>query len=331
MLNDAHKGLRGKWKSILEGLGDSRLDASTLSGRNVACPICGGKDRFRFDDRNEGMWFCNQCGAGDGFKIIQLLYGLTFKQALEKVKPMAKDIQANEKKAIPMDERRRRIEKLWDQADVAPRLLIDYLISRGINPYHFTRVHPKLEYRDDKGDRYYAPAILVRYYTWVDGKPELCTILRRWLDDSKRKMIMPPIHKADAIFASMGMQPKDGWLAVTEGWETALSYHDIIRSISGQDMPVWSAYSAESLIRFNPPKDVKRLHICADVDASYTGQHAAYALAKRLRIERPEIDTRIVRPCPNDGCSFDFNDKLQEMKRYESIRQSQSNSITSEM
>jgi hypothetical protein len=35
--------------------------------RHQACPVCGGSDRFRFDDKEgRGTWFCNQCGAGDG-------------------------------------------------------------------------------------------------------------------------------------------------------------------------------------------------------------------------------------------------------------------------
>lgn len=36
------------------------------------CPLCGGTDRFRCDDkRGEGTWICNQCGAGNGFMLVQ--------------------------------------------------------------------------------------------------------------------------------------------------------------------------------------------------------------------------------------------------------------------
>ena len=35
------------------------------------CPLCGGKDRFRCDDKGgSGSWICNQCGAGNGLKLI---------------------------------------------------------------------------------------------------------------------------------------------------------------------------------------------------------------------------------------------------------------------
>ena len=40
--------------------------------RHQACPVCGGSDRFRFDDKEgRGTWFCNQCGAGDGLKLVE--------------------------------------------------------------------------------------------------------------------------------------------------------------------------------------------------------------------------------------------------------------------
>lgn len=44
-----------------------------VAKRHTACPVCGGNDRFRLDDKNgHGTFYCNQCGAGDGFKLISL-------------------------------------------------------------------------------------------------------------------------------------------------------------------------------------------------------------------------------------------------------------------
>ncbi|NYY79755.1 hypothetical protein DMH17_06695 [Raoultella planticola] len=37
--------------------------------------MCGGADRFRFDDKEgRGTWFCNQCGAGDGLKLVEKVF-----------------------------------------------------------------------------------------------------------------------------------------------------------------------------------------------------------------------------------------------------------------
>ena len=41
------------------------------TGKHTSCPACGGKDRFRFDDKQgDGTFYCNQCGAGNGFQLI---------------------------------------------------------------------------------------------------------------------------------------------------------------------------------------------------------------------------------------------------------------------
>ncbi len=49
---------RGRWSEILPRLG---IDARFLRNRHGPCPLCGGKDRFRFDDRDgSGSYFCNQ-------------------------------------------------------------------------------------------------------------------------------------------------------------------------------------------------------------------------------------------------------------------------------
>lgn len=48
--------------------------------------MCGGSDRFRFDDKEgRGTWFCNQCGAGDGLKLVEKVFGVSASEAAGKV------------------------------------------------------------------------------------------------------------------------------------------------------------------------------------------------------------------------------------------------------
>lgn len=72
---------QGRWPFILSSLGiQVRTD-----GRHSPCPACGGKDRFRFDNKNEkGTWFCNQCTpkAGDGFGLVMKTKNIPFGEAL---------------------------------------------------------------------------------------------------------------------------------------------------------------------------------------------------------------------------------------------------------
>lgn len=40
--------------------------------KHQPCPLCGGSDRFRCDDKNgTGSWICNQCGAGTGYTLVR--------------------------------------------------------------------------------------------------------------------------------------------------------------------------------------------------------------------------------------------------------------------
>lgn len=71
----------GHWPHILPALG-----VTVIKNRHQACPVCGGADRFRFDDKEgRGTWFCNQCGAGDGLKLVEKVLGLSAGEAAKQV------------------------------------------------------------------------------------------------------------------------------------------------------------------------------------------------------------------------------------------------------
>lgn len=59
---------RGRWPDVLSLMG---IDVPASPRAQVACPACGGKDRFRFDDDGRGAHFCNSCGAGDGLELVK--------------------------------------------------------------------------------------------------------------------------------------------------------------------------------------------------------------------------------------------------------------------
>ncbi|WES69660.1 DUF927 domain-containing protein [Superficieibacter sp. HKU1] len=58
----------GRWPDVLSLMG---IDVPASPRAHVACPACGGKDRFRFDDDGRGAHFCNSCGAGDGLELVK--------------------------------------------------------------------------------------------------------------------------------------------------------------------------------------------------------------------------------------------------------------------
>lgn len=66
-----------KWDYIFHLLG-----IEVGNGKHCPCPMCVGKDRFRFDNQNgRGTYICNQCGSGDGLELIKHYYHCDTKEA----------------------------------------------------------------------------------------------------------------------------------------------------------------------------------------------------------------------------------------------------------
>jgi len=73
---------RGRWRDTIY----PALGVEVGHGKHGPCPHCGGKDRFRCDDRDgSGSHFCNQCGSGDGFALVMKMRGSDFPEALRLV------------------------------------------------------------------------------------------------------------------------------------------------------------------------------------------------------------------------------------------------------
>jgi putative DNA primase/helicase len=81
----------GQWPAILGALGG--LSGDQLTNKHQPCPLCGGEDRYRFDDQDgSGSWFCNQCGgkdgrggAGNGMDLLLRITGWNFKDAADRI------------------------------------------------------------------------------------------------------------------------------------------------------------------------------------------------------------------------------------------------------
>ena len=82
---------QGQWPSILGAL--AGLSHEQLTDKHQPCPLCGGKDRYRFDDQDgNGSWFCNKCGgktqsggAGNGMDMLMRKNNWDFKRAASEV------------------------------------------------------------------------------------------------------------------------------------------------------------------------------------------------------------------------------------------------------
>lgn len=58
LIKDVALAARNQWETIFPALGITM----PARGKKGACPVCGGKDRLHFDDKEgRGTWFCRQC------------------------------------------------------------------------------------------------------------------------------------------------------------------------------------------------------------------------------------------------------------------------------
>ena len=310
-MTEAHRQLEGKWKGILVKAG---IEEKLLKRSHGPCPLCGGVDRFRFDDKGLGRYYCQQCGPGDGFKLLMGYLHMTFAEAKAWAMNEAGVIEADRPQRERSDaDKLADLRKVWEAGVPYAEGLVAYFMDRGIDPDYaddpMLRWHPSLRWFAE-GKHGFAPAMLARFFQWdKKGGLQSVTVHRTWPKGSpKKKMVMPSPVNMNGIFCPLGGMPKDGRLGVTEGIESALSLRQL--SSSTFDMPVWPTYSSEEMKKFNPPPGVKQLYIGIDVDYSFTGQAAGYELARRMRVQRPDLGIHILRPA-DDGKDWDWNDQLQ--------------------
>lgn len=84
-VSDVTAAAVGHWPDLLAGLG---LDIPR-HGKHGPCPACGGKDRFRLDDKEgRGTFICSQCGAGDGLDLVCRVMSKSPMEAAELIAPM---------------------------------------------------------------------------------------------------------------------------------------------------------------------------------------------------------------------------------------------------
>lgn len=306
------------WPAILEQLG---IDGKYLRNRHGPCPACGGKDRYRFDNRHgRGGYYCNVCGAGDGFTLLQRVHGWDFRTARDRVMAAAgldRDCKAaarltptrlppkigamSQPETQPISQPTARVLKLKREACAFADCqgVVDYLTSRALWPAAARtslRAHAGVDYFEDgrKVGRFPAMLAAVR-----DMAGDLVTLHTTHVEAGRKlaryepRKILSPLHGREGC--AVRLQPINGdVLGIGEGLETCIAA-SVLHGVT-----VWAALNAAMLAKFTPPPEVKTLVIFADPDEA--GLTAAERLTDRLR-DRLSIELRT----PERG---DWNDVL---------------------
>ena len=294
----------GRWHSLLGQFG---VDAKYLVNKHGPCPMCGGKNRFRFDNkRGQGEWICSNCGAGDGFGLVAKVKNIPIREAFKLIEPLIVTAPVKGAIAKPVIDGRSAAEKLWKSTrsvkDGSP--VWSYLTARlnGFYPSNAIReghvVHPS-----DKSRQYFIMAAKVsdadgrgvsvhKTYITPDGQPASV---------EPRKMLtagsIPP-------GSAVRLTEPARHMGIAEGIETAMSAHVLF------GVPTWSGINATMLKSFQPPKICDFLTIFADNDLNFTGHSAAYDLARRLKMTNQNLKVEVLVP----SRIGDWNDVLKGVR-----------------
>ena len=280
---------QGRWAGILPTLG---IGESFLTGRHGPCPLCGGKDRWRWDNlEGRGTWICSKCGAGDGIALVMQKHGWDFRQAAKQIETIIGSAPANVPKPGRSDrDKRDAMNKLWrlSKAVDADDPVGRYLYRRvGLTSFpSCLRTAYDLRYQSDYPS--FHPA-MIAMVTAPDGAPSslhrtyLTADGRKASVDEPRRMMPGTIAKGSAV----RLAPPMDVLGIAEGIETALSASALFA------VPCWAAVNAGMLAAWQPPPEVKRILIFGDNDPGYAGQAAAYALARRLGSDKYAVEVHV--------------------------------------
>ena len=274
---DIKELVKGRWPGILRNLG-----INIGNGKHCPCPQCGGKDRFRFDNKDgSGNWICNQCGAGDGWALVMAVLIIDFAEAVKVIGKIVGTVDFSKPPEEPKVSKELLRKIYLESEPVNGKCLVSqYLNNRGISiRSNKLRFHKSL-FEPETHHRY--PAMLA---TFLDKDGTALTIHRTYLTQTgekaeieKPKKILPSLKKMSGGAVRLFDPDEQGMIGIAEGIETALACTELF------EIPTWAATTAGLMEQFQVPKEVKSVVIYGDNDLSYTGQKAAYTLANRLRV-----------------------------------------------
>lgn len=262
----------GHWSRILPALG-----VKVIKNRHQACPVCGGSDRFRFDDKEgRGTWFCNQCGAGDGLKLVEKVFGVSASEAAGKVDavtgnlpPVALEVIAAAEAETEADRKAAAALAVKLMEKTRPASGNAYLTRKGF-PGHecvmLTATHKT------GGVTFRAGDMVVPLY---DNAGALVNVQLINSDGLKRTLKGGAVKGACHTIEGKKQAGKRLWVA--EGYATALTVHHLTRETVMVALSSVNLLSLASLARQKHP--ACQIVLAADRDLNGNGQSKAAAAA----------------------------------------------------
>ncbi|WP_154933680.1 primase-helicase zinc-binding domain-containing protein, partial [Klebsiella grimontii] len=272
-VTDTVKQACGHWPRILPALG-----MKVIKNRHQACPVCGGADRFRFDDKEgRGTWFCNQCGAGDGLKLVEKVFGVSASEAAGKVNavtgnlpPIAPEVTAAAEAGTEADRRAAAALAVRLLEKTRPATGNAYLTRKGFAGRECLTLTTS---HKTGGVAYRAGDVVVPLYDETGALVNLQLINAEGL---KRTLKGGQVKGACHLIDGQKQAGKRLWIA--EGYATALTVHHLTGETVMVALSSVNLLSLASLARQKHP--ACQIILAADRDLNGTGQTKAAAAAQ---------------------------------------------------
>jgi putative DNA primase/helicase len=302
--------LAGRWAEILPQLG---IATKYLTNRNTSCPLCGGRDRFRFTP-SKGLYVCNKCGGGDGITLAMKVNGWDFKATADKIESLMGALKATKPRPVSDFDTYGAMNSLWrlSQPITLNTPAGKYLTKRtGLTEFpSCLRAVDSLRYWDGETASFH-PAMIAK----VSGpKGGGVNVYRMYLtkDGDKARVDQPrrmmsgtvPLGSAVRLFQIIG-----DVLGIAEGIETSIAASIMFC------VPVWALLGTGGMKTWVPPDRINKVIVFGDCDENYAGQAAAYSLGERLLClskRRLEVEVRIP---GHETAKIDWDDVFRSANR----------------
>ncbi len=267
----------GKWiDTIFPAVG---IQFDKAPKQHQPCPVCGGTDRFRCDNKNgSGSWICSHCGSGDGFKLVgaythtddnyelfKLIGGILGVSATQTITPEQREAWKAEQIAREQREATAKLQQQnataeqanarWANASMTGQS--DYIMRKQIQPFEA---------------RFEGNNLLVPVVAWMDGQQVLRSIQTIKPNGDKEFMTGGQVK---GCYCPIGLAVQfvdPSVVLICEGYATAAS---IFMAIN-QAAPVFVAFNAGNLLDVGQVVRTRypnaRILFCADNDTATATQ-----------------------------------------------------------
>lgn len=221
--------------------------------QHQSCPMCSGTDRFRCDDkRGEGTWICSQCGAGNGFMLVQQYTGLDVYETnkliagavgLDATSTITDEQRAQwqsqqvEREATEKAEKRqarldaaKRAQSIWDNAKPAA----------DDHPYLLRKNVSAIGLSQDSSDNLIIP---MHYYNAAKQQTTLVNV-QTIAPDSEKLFLKGGLVSGAYFTIGSASMFSGGVILICEGYATGATVFDAM----SYSLPVIVAFNAHNLI-----------------------------------------------------------------------------------